>query len=131
MAKLTGASGAHVWSKRFGSTSQDVSTAVAVDDSGNVVVTGYFLGSVDFGGGPLTASNIDMFVAKYSSAGTYVWARKYGAGGNQLADCVSAAPTGEVSVGGFFAGTIDFGQGAFTSAGTTGAYDGVFAGVGR
>ena len=130
VAKLTGASGAHAWSKRFGSTSQDIATGVAVDGTGNVVVAGYFLGSVDFGGGLLTASNIDVFVAKYSSAGTYVWAQEIRRRNNQIADCVSAAPTGEVSVGGFFAGTIDFGQGTLTVVGTTGAYDGFFAQIG-
>jgi len=127
LAKLSGATGGHIWSKQFGSTGQDISTGVAVDGSGNFVMAGYFSGSVDFGGGALTASNIDVFVAKYNSAGGHVWSKRYGGGDNQLADCVSVAPTGEVSVGGFFAATIDFGTGPLTSAG---AYDGFLAGIG-
>jgi hypothetical protein len=75
----------------------------------------------------LTASNIDVFVAKYNSAGGYVWSKRYGGGDNQLADCVAVAPNGSVSVGGFFAATIDFGTGTLTSAG---AYDGFLAGIG-
>ena len=127
LAKLTGASGAHSWSKRFGSTSGDASTGVAVDGAGNVTVAGYFLGSVDFGGGALTSLSLDAFVAKYSSAGTFIWARRYGASDNQLADCVTTASTGEVSVAGFFAGTMDFGQGTLTGAG---GYDAFMARIG-
>ena len=55
----------HLWSKRFGSTYEDEGLGVAVDGSGNVVVTGYFNGTVDFGGGGLTsAGNDDIFVVK-------------------------------------------------------------------
>jgi len=127
LTKLSGATGGHLWSKQFGSTGQDIATGVAVDSGGNFAVAGYFSGSVDFGGGALTSSNIDVFVAKYNSAGGHVWSRRYGGGDNQLADCVSVAPTGEVSVAGFFAMTIDFGTGPLTSAG---AYDGFIASIG-
>ena len=48
------ASGGHVWSKSFGTLNSDQGRAVAVDTSGNVVITGYFLGTIDFGGGPIT-----------------------------------------------------------------------------
>ncbi len=39
----------HLWSKRFGAASFDRGDSVAVDSAGNVLVTGYFLGTVDFG----------------------------------------------------------------------------------
>src|SRR3989442_13362586 len=58
-------SGAHLWSKRFGSTGSDSSTNVAVDGSGNVVMAGSFSGTVDFGSGPLTSARLyDTFLAK-------------------------------------------------------------------
>jgi hypothetical protein len=63
------ASGAHQWSQRLGSTAGDQGLAVAVDGSGDVIVTGRFEGTVDFGGGDLTsAGGSDIFVAKYSDA---------------------------------------------------------------
>ena len=40
---------------------------IAVDGSGDVVATGFFQGTVNFGGGDLTSSgNRDIFVAKLS-----------------------------------------------------------------
>jgi hypothetical protein len=127
LAKLLGASGGHSWSKRFGSTSQDIATGVAVDGVRNVVVSGYFAGSVDFGGGALTALGIDVFTAKFNSAGTHTWSRRYGGMDTQLSDGVAAAPTGEVTVTGFFNQGIDFGTGLLTSAG---AFDGFLANIG-
>ena len=56
------AAGAPLWSKSFGGTLNDVGTAVALDGSGNVVVTGYFQGTVDFGSGPLPAASGDAFL---------------------------------------------------------------------
>ena len=56
-------SGAHIWSKRFGGTSTDYGYGVAIDGAGNVLSTGYFQNSADFGGGPLTsAGRQDVFV---------------------------------------------------------------------
>jgi hypothetical protein len=63
-----------LWSKSFGNAGFDVATATAIDSAGNVVVTGYFQGTVDFGGGPLTtAGEDDIFVAKLDSSGNHLW----------------------------------------------------------
>jgi len=58
--------GKHLWSKGFGDENYQGAGAVAVDASGNAMVTGYFDGTVDFGGGALTsAGSFDIFVAKF------------------------------------------------------------------
>jgi hypothetical protein len=57
--------GAHEWSKRFGDVSNEAGSGVAADNGGNVLVTGFFEGDIDFGGGPLhTAGSQDIFVVK-------------------------------------------------------------------
>ena len=48
--------GSHVWSKRFGGYGYDYGYGVASDSAGNVYGTGYFVSSVDFGGGQMTTA---------------------------------------------------------------------------
>src|SRR5439155_13529664 len=48
--------GAYLWARTFGGTSFDSCSGLAVDGSGNVVVTGTFTGAADFGGGALTSA---------------------------------------------------------------------------
>ncbi len=127
LAKLSGGSGGHVWSKGFGNTSADNGAGVAFDAGNNVVVTGHFSGTVNFGGAALTASSIDIFVAKYNASGAHIWSRKHGAGSQQLGSGVAMSRTGDVSVTGFFQFILDFGTGPLTSAGV---YDVFVASIG-
>src|SRR5439155_11265907 len=70
VAKYSGADGSHQWSKRYGGTGDDHASGVTLDNGGNVGLTGSFKGTVDFGGGALITPGADMFVAKYSAAGS-------------------------------------------------------------
>jgi hypothetical protein len=116
LAKLSGASGGHVWSKRFGGTSNDNAGGVDTDGLGNVVVTGYYSGSVDFGGGPLVSNTYDVFAAKYSPTGGYIWSRRYGDFNYQFGSGVAAAPSGDVTLTGYFTNIVDLGSGVLTSS---------------
>ena len=127
LVKLAGATGNHVWSKSFGNTSGDQSLAVAVDASRNIVITGYFTGSVNFGGTLLSGSGLDVFVAKFNPSGVHTWSRRFGGFDTQIGNSVAMAPTGEVSATGYFANSIDFGSGPLTSGG---GYDAYLASVG-
>jgi hypothetical protein len=109
LVKLSGSSGAQLWAKRLGSTSGDVAMGVAVDGTGNVVVSGYFAGTVDFGGGGLTALGTDVFTAKYSSLGAHLWSKRFGGAGTQLGYGVAMSRGGNVTLTGPFSQTIDFG----------------------
>jgi len=127
VTKLSGSTGIPAWAKGFGSTSQDIANGVAVDGSGNVVITGQFSGTVSFGGNALTSLGIDVFAAKYDSQGTHLWSRNFGSTDTQIGAAVAAAPTGEVTLTGLFNQTIDFGTGTLTSAG---GFDAFVAGIG-
>ena len=49
-------------------TDDETGTGIAVDADGNVIVSGNFLATADFGGGNITvAGQTDGFIAKYSS----------------------------------------------------------------
>ncbi|MDC3980022.1 SBBP repeat-containing protein [Polyangium jinanense] len=113
------AQGNHVWSRRFGANGTDGARGVAVDSTGNIVVTGVFQSTVDFGGGPhvSVSGTSDVFVLKLSSAGAFVWSRAYGAAGGDEGSAVAVDPAGNVIVVGHYRNTVDFGGGAMTAAG--------------
>jgi hypothetical protein len=66
-------SGNHVWSARFGDASPyQEPYGIATGAGGNFALTGSFRGTVDFGGGPLTApfmNDDDVFLAKFDCEG--------------------------------------------------------------
>lgn len=110
------ASGNHVWSKHFGDASGQESSKVATDPSGAVIITGFFSGSIDFGGGVLTSmGGNDVFVAKFDAAGNHVWSSSFGDGGFQVSNGVAVDPVGNVVIAGYFDGSVDFGGGALTA----------------
>ena len=96
---------------------------LAVDASGDVIVTGRFKSTVDFGGGPLTsAGSFDVFLAKFDPSGGHVWSQRFGDSGDQAAYVVTADASANVIVTGRFQSTVDFGGGVLTCAG----YDDMF-----
>jgi hypothetical protein len=112
-----GAGGVHNWSRRYGSTLTDAGLSVACDAASNVLVAGYFSGSVSFGGGLLVGVGNEAFIARYHSDGTHAWSQRFGDGSSQIAYDVAIGGTGNVAVGVRFIGTVDFGGGVLTSAG--------------
>jgi hypothetical protein len=111
--------GNHVWSKNFWSTSGDVGNAIAVDGNGDVVVSGFFLGAVDFGLGMLRSGGAeDAFVAKLSGVdGHGVWAKSFGRGFGDIGYGVAVDGSDNVIVAGSYQGSVDFGGGALASNG--------------
>jgi hypothetical protein len=113
------ATGSYLWSQRFGGTSNEVPKGIALDASDNIVITGFFAGTVDFGGGPLTGSSASGFLAKYSPAGGHLWSRRLTTGSAlDEGTAVGVDAAGEVIVAGGFYGTVNFGGGPLTSAGS-------------
>jgi len=121
VAKFSGVDGSHLWSKAFGGGGgPDYGLGIAVDASGDVLVTGRFWGTVDFGGGPLPSggggTGIFVFVAKLSGAdGSHLWSKALGASNWDFSPGVAVDAGGNVLVTGMFVGTVDFGDGPVTS----------------
>lgn len=111
--------GNHNWSNGFGGVEVDQGGAVAVDSLGNVTVTGTFSGSVDFGGGALTAPSTfaSIFIVQFDSAGNHRWSRDFGSTAIDADFGIAVDTLGNVTVTGPFSGTVDFGGGALVSAG--------------
>jgi hypothetical protein len=111
------ATGACLWATRFGSTGDEFVKSVAVDSSGNIVVAGKFTGSANFGGAAVSsAGGLDMFVAKYSPTGGYLWSKRFGDVYDDCANSVAVDANGNVIVTGYFMGAVDFGGGIIYAA---------------
>lgn len=87
-------------------------TSVALDDTGNVIVAGYFGGTIDFGGEVIDASpNLHAYVAAFSPTNQYLWSNHW------HIDAISRVATAAldsctIAVGGQTAKAIDFGCGS-------------------
>jgi hypothetical protein len=130
------ASGDYLLAKPIGNTGQDFLRALAVDVNNNIYISGCFQNTVDFdpGGGTAnlsTSGGKDAFVAKYNSAGNYVYAIDMGGTTNipNVEGFSLATDASEnVYVSGTFTGTVDFDAGGATAnLSTFGANDVFFA----
>ena len=120
--------GTFIWGKTIGGSGQDRPSGMDVSPDGNISLTGYFNGTVDFNPGSsvndLTATgNRDIFVLKLTSNGDYTWAHKFGSSlpDEGVATCFD--PNGNVFVTGFFQETVDFNPGSSTNNFTATSYD--------
>jgi hypothetical protein len=116
MAKYTG-QGTLLWAKRL--TTNDLGSGaygVAVDSQNNIVVTGIYSWTMDFGGGTALAGHLDatgnswgdMYVAKYSASGALSWARGYGGTGQDMAFSVAVDASGNIFLGGMINNSVTF-----------------------
>jgi hypothetical protein len=108
--------GTAVWSKRFGNAQLQTGRDLAIDAAGRLVITGELQGTVDLGGGPVTAMSTAGYVAQFDSAGAHQWSRLVG-DGKILSRAVAYDGLGQVLLTGNFNDTVDFGGGPLISEG--------------
>ncbi len=112
------AGGAHLWSRRYGDADGEVFWGCAADAAGNIVLTGRYLATIDFGGGPLvSAGGLDVFVVKLDPNGNHIWSNSYGDPDSQYGNGVAVDAAGNVVITGYFHGTVDFGSGPLVNTG--------------
>jgi len=107
--------GNEVWTRQFGTSGYDKGRSVFVGVDGNVYVTGYTNGTLT---GQSSAGSNDVFVRKYSAAGTELWTRQFGTSGNDKGFGISANTGDNIYVTGSTDGTL-LGQ---SSAGANDAF---------
>src|SRR5436190_21879782 len=98
----------YLWAVQAGGTQSDAGKAVAIDTAGNIYSAGSFQGIVDFDPSPntytLVANNVDIFVTKTDASGHFLWARKMGGTGVDVANSIALDITGNVYITGTFNG---------------------------
>jgi hypothetical protein len=111
-----------LWAKGFGGANSDDLNAVDLDNNGNILVAGTFRNSVDFNPGSgsfvmqTSGSTLDdIFIAKYSPTGDFIWAEQVGSDAGNYTDenvnDISVDPSGNVVLVGFYYDEIDFDPG--------------------
>lgn len=95
---------------------------INVDASGNIYLTGSYATSNDFDPSIATANlstssltQLDIFLAKYSSSGTYIYAKQIGGLGVDIGFQVVPDALGNVYLGGVFSSSCDFDPSIATS----------------
>jgi hypothetical protein len=110
-------SGTLQWVNRAGGAGSDQGVSVTADGAGNSYLTGFFSGSATFAQGQAnqttltTAGDRDIFVAKYDSIGTLMWAKRSGGSGTDRGFTITVDGSGNSYLSGLFNGSATFGQG--------------------
>jgi hypothetical protein len=105
-----------LWLKQAGGADADEAYGATLDNAGNVYITGYFSGTVDFSGMMINSYRTrDFFVAKYDPQGNFLWVRCGKVSKGDYANSVSTDDAGNVFISGVFHGTMYFGNSVFTS----------------
>lgn len=117
--------GRHLQSKLF-TGDAPLAPSVAVSGDGHVLLTGPFDHAIDFGGGELAtreaiAPHADVFFAELDDDLEFVSAAAFPDVGkytdNQFGTQIAPTPSRNVILGGYFSGSVDFGDGPLESAG--------------
>lgn len=112
--------------------------SIATDAAGNVYVTGYFRGSVNFNPagsavlnstmttpGPSMAPTNDIYILKITATGVFAWVKQIGGMGTLLGQGIAADADGNIYATGRFTGTdVDFDPGSGTAYLTSTATNG-------
>jgi len=114
--------GKHIWSKSFGGEaemtnmkSKAEATSIAVDEDGNIAISGFFRMDLNLGGEKFVSREMfnDIFIAKYDNSGEHLWSKVFSGERNDISQKIAFDSDGNI----FFTGTseiadIDFGEGS-------------------
>ena len=104
-----------LWSNQYGSSEGDIARGVAVDPSGNIIVSGdtdtALFGQISSGGD-------DAYIRKYDNYGNVLWTHQFGSSMDDWGYSVAVDASGDAYIVGFTDGTLP-GQ---TSTGGSDAY---------
>ena len=106
-----------MWAKQISGNNDKDAFDLALDTLSNIYVTGQFRETADFNPGPgvdnlTSTAGYDAFIAKYDSAGNYLWTKQISGGLNDVGEGIATDTFGNVVVTGHcMTGTADFDPG--------------------
>ncbi|MBC7845288.1 MAG: hypothetical protein H7Y10_02205 [Flavobacterium sp.] len=107
------ANGNYVFAKGMKGPKMEWGTAIAVDTSGNVYLTGVFEDTVDFDPSTKVAKltstgNFDIFIAKYDTNGKYIYAKSMEGTDDSRSTAIAVDNNRNTYIIGYFFGVSDF-----------------------
>jgi hypothetical protein len=109
--------GQTIWAKNFITDADDRGIDVSTDTNGNILLTGYHQGSINFGGGSMVVNGgSDVYVAKFSTLGEHIWSKHFGGIYADRGVGISTDSNGNVFIFGAFTTSIDFGGGSINDS---------------
>ena len=108
--------GKYLWTKSWGGYSNDAAIDLALDQSDNLYITGFFQEDVDFNPGEgvnklVSNGSYDAYLLKLNSNGGYLWAKSWGSEARDDPQSVYCHGSGSVYVAGVYRETCDFDTG--------------------
>ena len=106
-----------LWAKRYGDALDQISMRLRAHPDGGVVATGWFIGTLDFGAGPVHGvSTKASFVARIDASGHGIWSRAFGHRYDYAETDAAIDARGHVFVSGGSEGTSEFVHGGGPAA---------------
>lgn len=109
-----------VWARDIGGGAIDYLEDLVVDSQGDLIFTGWFNGSTNIGGIPLTGSGWEVYVAKVSEDGNPVWAKSFGGSGNNEGKSLATDASGNIVLAGVFQQLLSLGGSTLAAVGDDG-----------
>ncbi|MDH4473361.1 MAG: T9SS type A sorting domain-containing protein [Fluviicola sp.] len=114
-----------LWAFKYGSYLDESASGVQTDSVGNVYVVGSLRATIDFDPGPgvfnmqagylgVVATYIDVFFAKYSPTGNFIWAKRIGSEGHDMPSGFQMDRNANLYISGTYFGVVDFDPNAGT-----------------
>jgi hypothetical protein len=105
--------GNFIWAKSIGGSPDDYVEAIKKDKQGNLYLIGIYQSTIDFDPGPgifnvSTAGGANTFILKLDKDANFLWVKTITCWGNTL----DIDDTGNILIGGYFGGTVDFDPGS-------------------
>ena len=121
-----GSDGGWRWANSAGGSNEDYGYGVSHDAAGNCYVAGSFRGNATFGNITLIGSNVnyeDIFVAKLSPSGTWLWAvAVVGPAAGDIAYALATDAAGYSYIAGSYYGSVAFGATTLVSNSSADAF---------
>lgn len=107
-----------LWARAMGGNGNEAGQKIKVDQLGNVYTVGIFSDTISFNSGAfelVSAGNYDIFISKFDSAGTFLWAKRIGGTSGDFCSSLAIDTSGNLYFTGKFDGTVDFDPNTGTS----------------